>query len=133
MEQLLRNISVNRAMALALLFGLPVSATAVEPLSFEEVKAMAEDSNVSWVQHSLGKYYENGRGVRQDYSKAFEWFKKSANQGYPYAQFSMGYAYESGQGVRQNHTVAKEWYGKSCDNGNQDGCDYYRKLNEKGY
>ena len=27
--------------------------------------------------------------------------------------------------------VGKEWYGKTCDNGNQTGCDEYRKLNKR--
>ena len=41
--------------------------------------------------------------------------------------------YEEGWGVRQNKADAKEWYGKACDNGDQLGCNYYRKLNEQGY
>lgn len=45
----------------------------------------------------------------------------------------IGSIYENGNGVKQNKTTAKEWYGKACDNGYQDGCDSYRKLNEQGY
>jgi len=41
--------------------------------------------------------------------------------------------YKNGLGVRQDLGIAKEWYGKACDNGEQEGCDEYRKLNERGY
>ena len=33
----------------------------------------------------------------------------------------------------QNKKTAKEYYGKACDFGCQEGCDEYRKLNERGY
>ena len=39
--------------------------------------------------------------------------------------------YENGEGVRQNIFEAKEWYGKACDNGDQDGCDAYARLNSR--
>ncbi len=162
----LKNIAINGAMILALLFGMTVSATAAA--SFEDVKALAEQGD-AWGQDILGGYYEDGlgvrqdlikafywyqkaanqgysggqfsvgaayfagRGVRQDYSKAFEWFKKSANQNNEFAQTIIGAMYEYGEGVRQNKTLAKESYGKSCDNGYQDGCNQYKRLNEQGY
>nr|WP_181718078.1 tetratricopeptide repeat protein [Psychrobacter sp.]QJS05725.1 sel1 repeat protein [Psychrobacter sp.] len=130
--QALKNIVINGAMILALLFGLTVSATAVSVLEFEKDKALAESGN-SFYQGVLGEYYSKGNGVRQDYSKALEWFKKSANQNDASAQAVIGAMYDEGQGVRQNKTTAKEWYGKSCDNGYQSGCDYYKRLNEQGY
>ncbi len=71
--------------------------------------------------------------MRQDYSKAFKWLKKSASQNHPIAQNYIGFMYEYGDGVRQNKTTAKEWYGKGCDYGYQRGCDDYKRLNEQGY
>ena len=41
--------------------------------------------------------------------------------------------YVKGKGVRQDGRTAKEWFGKACDNGEQNGCDAYRELNEKGF
>lgn len=40
--------------------------------------------------------------------------------------------YAKGEGVRQNLSKAKEYFGQACDNGAQQGCDVYRRLNEKG-
>ncbi len=84
-------------------------------------------------QYNLGIMYDNGQGVRQNYAKAREWYEKAAAQGNVEAQYNLGCLYNNGQGVRQNKATAKEWFGKACDNGDQNGCDAYRKLNEAGY
>ena len=75
--------------------------------------------------------YDKGEGVRQDYLKARQWYEKAANQGYAQAQFNLGVIYYHGKGVRQNIATAKELFGKACDNGFQEGCDNYRKLNQR--
>lgn len=85
----------------------------------------------SLAQGMVGLMYYEGKGVRQNYTLARKWVLKSANQGSAGSQGFLGEIYEYGKGVRQDKVQAKEWYGKSCDNGNQDGCDRYRKLNNK--
>lgn len=80
----------------------------------------------------LGLKYYAGEGVRQDYKKSLEWLRKAVNhEDEPRfeAEIIIGLMYELGQGVRRNKITAKEWYGKSCDNGYQDGCDQYKRLN----
>ena len=77
-----------------------------------------------------GYMYENGQGVRQDHKQAISWYTKAAEQKNSNAQIALGNLYRSGEGVKQNNATAKELYGKACDNGSQDGCDEYRKLNE---
>ena len=84
-------------------------------------------------QYNLGVMYEQGQGVRQNYREAVNWFRRAAEQGLAPAQFSLGVMYDQGRGVRKNKAVAKEWFGKACDNGEQKGCDQYRRLNEKGF
>ena len=76
--------------------------------------------------------YANGRGVRQDYKKAVEWYRKAANQGVAKAQSNLGGMYYFGQGVRQNKSRAKELFGKACDGGHEGGCRNYKILNEQG-
>ena len=73
--------------------------------------------------------YEKGRGVKQDYVEAVKWYRKAAEQGHAKAQFILGGLYLLGEGVQVNKSLAKEWLGKACDNGDQDGCEYYGKLN----
>jgi len=83
-------------------------------------------------QLNLGVMYHDGLGVRQNYVKARQLYEKAAAQGVAEAQSNLGTMYYNGKGVRQNKRTAKEWFGKACDNGNQQGCDAYRKLNEMG-
>ena len=128
--QALKNIVTNGAIILALLFGLTVSATAADP-SFEEVKAIAEQGN-SMRQFMLGNYYRDGQGVRQDYSKAFYWYQKSANQGDSYGQYGMGYAYSNGRGVRQDYSKALEWFKKSAKQNNEYSQSYIGTMYEYG-
>ena len=78
---------------------------------------------------NLGILYNQGRGVRQDYHKAREWYEKAAAQGFATAQLNLGTLYNHGRGVRKNLATAKDWFGKACDNSNQTGCDYYARLN----
>ena len=106
---------------------LSLSAMAAD---FNQTQRLANQGNVG-AQFGLGYAYSTGKGVRQDYAKAFEWYQKAANQGFANAQYNLGVMYNNGKGVRQDYVVAKEWFGKSCDNGNQKGCDVYRFLNQR--
>lgn len=81
---------------------------------------------------NLGGLYYKGLGVRQDYYKAHELWKKACDMKVGEACFNLGMLYYKGQGVRQNLSTAKQYYGKACDLGRQIGCDNYRKLNNQG-
>lgn len=81
--------------------------------------------------HNLGLLYQNGEGVRQDYAKAFEYYKKSCELESPAGCNNLGVAYDFGQGVRQDFLLAKQYYGKACDLGSQKACDNYKKLNSQ--
>ena len=41
-------------------------------------------------QYNLGVIYDEGLGVQPDYSAAFSWYLKAANQGYASAQANLG-------------------------------------------
>lgn len=96
----------------------------------EWYKKAAEQGHAK-AQYFLGGLYYFARGVQQDYHKAKEWYEKAAEQENAGAQFALGVLYENGHGVRQEYATAKEWYGKACDNGDQDGCDAYKRLNTR--
>lgn len=50
---------------------------------------MAADKGYIESQYELGVCYENGRGVKQDKSKAIEWYKAAAAQGYEKAKTAL--------------------------------------------
>ncbi len=53
-------------------------------------------------QYKTGLRYFNGEGVPQDYSTAFTWIRRAAEQGLPEAQSTLGVLYEKGYGVVRN-------------------------------
>ena len=112
--QLLKNIVINAAIILALLFGLTVSATATPSSEFELTKVFAERGNPI-AQAGLGSRYSLGYGVKQDYEKAFYWHKKSAEQGNAGGQAALAQQYQEGLGIRQDYSKAFYWYKKSAD------------------
>ncbi|MGX2973336.1 tetratricopeptide repeat protein [Helicobacter sp. T3_23-1059] len=82
--------------------------------------------------YKLGVMYVKGQGVRQDYHKAVELYKKACEMKHDTACNNLGFLYENGQGVRQNLSIAKQYYGKACDLGIQLDCDNYKLLNNQG-
>lgn len=97
---------------------------------FNQTQRLANQGDAE-AQTNLGVMYDNGKGVRQDDTKAVEWYTKAANQGDASAQTNLGFMYYGGKGVRQSTPAAKKWFGKACDNGYQEGCDNYRILNNR--
>lgn len=49
----------------------------------------------------MGLMYDNGYYVNKNRSKALEFYKLSANQGYAKAQYNLANAYLSGDGVQK--------------------------------
>lgn len=60
-------------------------------------------------QEQLGEHYEDGNGVKQNYTKAAGWYERAAHQGYAKAQNKLGYLYLRGLGVPQNYGEAYFW------------------------
>ena len=67
-------------------------------------------------QTALGSYYKTGWGdVPKNPTKAFEWYKKAADQGYATAIARIGTCYEYGIGVPKNPRKAFECYEKAAN------------------
>jgi TPR repeat protein len=82
---------------------------------------------------NLGTLYDFAQGVKQDYSKAFEYYKKACDGGEVAGCTILGYSYDNGRGVKQNKSTAKEFYGKACDLQFQESCYMYKELNEQDH
>ncbi|WP_262773180.1 tetratricopeptide repeat protein [Acinetobacter bereziniae] len=71
-----------------------------------------------WLAFSVvGDFFKYGFTVKQDPSKAVEWYKKSAEQDDPAGQNNLGLAYYTGEGISQNKALAAKWYQKSAEQG----------------
>lgn len=77
---------------------------------------MAKQGDAS-SQTDLGITYLRGFGVRQDYGKALEWFRKAAEQDFPATQYLLGLMYTNGWGVPKDYMEALNWYLKAAEKG----------------
>ncbi len=64
---------------------------------------------IAEAQTILGRMYESGRGVKQDYREAMKWYRQAAEQGDAAAQSSLGALYAKGHGVIQDYLLAHMW------------------------
>ncbi|WP_288386644.1 tetratricopeptide repeat protein, partial [uncultured Acinetobacter sp.] len=71
-------------------------------------KAIDIDANNASALFNIGQAYYYGEGVKQDYTKAFVWLTKSANQDYSLAQIQLAEMYFSGKGVNKDVSKAIE-------------------------
>lgn len=56
--------------------------------ALKEWKPLAEQG-LPAAQYNLGRMYDYGYGVDQNYELAVEWYRKAAYQGYTYAQLNL--------------------------------------------
>ena len=70
----------------------------------------------------LGKFYYNGKGVRQSYEKAFQYAKKACDLRYGVGCAGVGLAYFYGKGVKKDLKTALKFFTKSCDLEYGGGC-----------
>ncbi len=68
-------------------------------------------------QFCIAETFYYGNGVAQDLARAYNWYRKSADQGFAEAQFSLGIMYENGRGVDRNDMKAASWYRQAAEQG----------------
>lgn len=100
-------------------------------IDIHSLQEMASKGNVS-AQIALGRRYETGQNVTQDYIEALKWYHKAANQGDTVAQGSIGDMYFNGRGVPTDYTEAMNWYRKAADQGDAAGQGIVGYMYEQG-
>ncbi|QCE34636.1 sel1 repeat family protein [Acetobacteraceae bacterium] len=81
-------------------------------------------------QFNLGRLYDEGDTIPQDYAKAAQYYQKAADKGLIQAQFNLGNLYDKGQGVPQNYSKAITYYQKSLDQGYEPARDALDEIYE---
>ena len=78
------------------------------------IVSMSDDKRDNWTKsylnYRIGKMYEYGLGVTQDYNSAIEHYKLSENK---YAYFAFGNIYKYGSGVETDYAKAFDYYMRS--------------------
>lgn len=67
-------------------------------LDIEEILTYAENGN-PYFQFCMGRAFDRGRGVEQNYEKAVHWYTLSAEQNFRMAQNNLTCLYLDGEGV----------------------------------
>ncbi len=65
----------------------------------------------------VGLLFDNGEGVKQDYTKAKEWYLRAAKLGYAPAQTNLGWVLQMGTSTTLSDKEAGTWYFKAANNG----------------
>lgn len=110
--------------------GIGVEKDMAEAFRFYTIAAKAgRDEAQFWV----GKFYAEGwGGVAKDYSKAVEWYEKSATQDNSDAICALGWCYQLGNGVEQDYAKAVEWFKKGVDQDDGTCMNNLARLIEEG-
>lgn len=98
---------------------------------FLEIEPTASNLK-SYVQYRIGKMYCYGLGTEKNYTKAFDWFLKSAKENNKFAQFSLANLYYYGNGVEKDLSQAFLWYQKSATHGQPYASYAVAQMNSKG-
>jgi TPR repeat protein len=67
--------------------------------------------------YNLGHFYLNGRGVERDFARAYEHYRRAADQGHERAMNLVGRCMEEGWGTGRDLTAAAGWYRRSAEAG----------------
>jgi hypothetical protein len=97
--------------------GTPAKLSSMALTALKE-KAQAGDAAA---QCDLGRAYEDGNGVSQNYELAAKWYRAAGDQGNAVAQSDLGTLYRSGLGVVHDEQEAVGWYRKAAKQKNANG------------
>lgn len=104
--------------------------------NYTEAKKWLEKSaaqNNATAQFLLGRLYQSGSGVKQDYVKMRELWEKAAAQGNVDAQAYLGSMYFQGEGVQKDYTKAREYWEKAATQGDERSKKALKILNSGNY
>jgi len=76
--------------------------------AFQDLKELAETGNPE-AQYELGGFYHWGKVAAADFTKARQWYERSAKQGSADAMLGLAVIYGAGQGVPQDKAASYRW------------------------
>lgn len=83
--------------------------------------------------YNIGFFYELGKGVKQDFKIAADFYQRACNGNDAYGCFRMGFKHERGEGVAQDFKKSASFYQKACDSGiSERACYNLGNLYSKG-
>jgi TPR repeat protein len=99
--------------------------------ALREWTPIAEQWGVAVAQYGLGRLYDKGRGVPQDYKTAVKWYRLAARQGHTDAQHNLGQMYRKGEGVPQDYKTAVKWYRLAAEQGDANAQNNLKNIKSR--
>jgi len=76
----------------------------------------AARSGHAGARYQMGRLFETGDGVRQDFKRAAELYRLATDLGrFPAAQYALGQLHYSGRGVANDYGLAIQWFRRAAD------------------
>lgn len=83
--------------------------------AYELLNQVAQSNE--YAAYNLAKMYYFGDGIKQDYSKSYDWFLVASKKGHRASEYYIGNHYYNGYGKDKNLFEAFKWFKKSADKG----------------
>jgi TPR repeat protein len=83
-------------------------------------------------ENNVGYLYLHGMLVRQDPSRALEWYARAAARGLPTAEYNLAYLYQTGNGVPANPREAARWYEQAASQGHAEAANNLAIMHTDG-
>ena len=100
-----------------LVFSTSIYSSKSDNIEIEEIKKRAV-AEYAEAQYSLGRAYDFGESVPQNYTKASFWYNKATLQKYAQAQYNLGLLYLYGkENISQDYKKAVYWFEKAAVQG----------------
>ncbi|MGB5708280.1 MAG: tetratricopeptide repeat protein [Arenicellales bacterium] len=103
---------------------------ATEKQQYEQAFAywepLARDGHLD-SQYQIGRLYERGEGVGEDFNMALEWYQRAAQKGQGDAQFRIG-LYHMNENPDKNEALGFYWIQSAADNGSDQAKSYIDNM-----
>ncbi len=93
---------------------------------------LAAQNKLPIANYNVGVFYEQGRTVDRDLTKAFGFFQEAAQAGVALAMQKVGLYYSNGAGTVKDPVAAAGWFARSAAAGLPEGHFYYGMVTEAG-
>lgn len=96
--------------------------------------AVRDQTEVSEIYSMMGSLYESGGNrIKQDYSKAIEFYSKAVDNGCSKASIRMGSFFLYGQVIKKDETQAYDWFSKGASMGSAQANYMLGNMHYEGY
>lgn len=123
LKQLIASLEAQESYELAIVF----ERNKKYELAFQLLIQAAKNNYIP-SYFKIGYFYDEGLGIKTDYTKAAQWYHKGCDNKCSLSANNLGLLYESGNGVSHDKKKALELFKFAYENGSENGKRNYNRL-----